>query len=374
MHKINTIHIVSFDIPFPADYGGAIDVFFKIEALKVQGVEVILHCFEYGRARSEALDSICKQVYYYKRNMSFVKLLQSIPFIVNSRDSKELLKNLTKDDNPILFEGLHTCYFLNHPSLAARKRIVRTHNIEHDYYANLSKAEHKFFQKIYLRLESRKLRKYESELKGASGIAAISMNDQEHFSDVNTNTMIVSAFHQNSEVLCKFGNGDFVLYHGNLGVAENYQAAIYLITEVFSKSTHPLVIAGNNAPDVLRRLCAKYDHVKLVENLNTASILDLVSKAHINLLVTQQATGIKLKLLAALYTGRFCLVNHEMISNTGLESYCLIGNSSSELLQKIDDLMSMTFTTEMIQKRKELENSMFSNSLNVIRLTSLLFS
>jgi hypothetical protein len=90
------------------------------------------------------------------------------------------------------------------------------------------------------------------------------------------------------------------------------------------------------------------------------------------LLVTKQATGIKLKLLAALYNGRFCLVNKEMVIDTGLEAYCNIGDSSTMLLEKANELMNQSFTPEMLVKRKELENSIFSNSYNVNQLISLL--
>jgi hypothetical protein len=372
--KSNTVHIISFDVPFPADYGGAIDVYYKVEALQQKGMQVILHCFEYGRKQSVVLNKLCKRVYYYRRDMNFVNLLSSIPFIVNTRKNQQLLSNLLQDDFPILFEGIHTCYFLNHPKLKNRTRIVRTHNIEHDYYLNLSKAEHKFFQKLYLKFESNKLRKFEQQLTKASGIAAISVNDQKHFIRLNSNTKVVSAFHQNTQVLSPLGMGSFVLYHGNLGVAENYQAAMYLIEEVFSKTNHPFVIAGNNAPDILRKLCSKFQNVSLLENLNTESILKLVGDAHINLLVTNQATGIKLKLLAALYNGRFCLVNKEMVIDTGLEAYCNIGDSSTMLLEKTNELMNQSFTAEMLLKRKELENSIFSNSYNVNQLISLLIN
>ena len=48
------LHIVSFDIPYPPNYGGVIDVYYKLKALHRKGVKIILHCFEYpGRARSE---------------------------------------------------------------------------------------------------------------------------------------------------------------------------------------------------------------------------------------------------------------------------------------------------------------------------------
>jgi hypothetical protein len=42
------------------------------------------------------------------------------------------------------------------------------------------------------------------------------------------------------------------------------------------------------------------------------------------------------------------------------------------LLEKANELMNQSFTPEMLVKRKELENSIFSNSYNVNQLISLL--
>ena len=38
------INIVSFNIPWPANYGGVIDVYYKMQALHKCGVKIILHC------------------------------------------------------------------------------------------------------------------------------------------------------------------------------------------------------------------------------------------------------------------------------------------------------------------------------------------
>ena len=43
------LHIVSFDVPWPANYGGVIDVFYKVKALSAKGIRIHLHAFEYGR-------------------------------------------------------------------------------------------------------------------------------------------------------------------------------------------------------------------------------------------------------------------------------------------------------------------------------------
>jgi len=66
------LHIISFDIPFPANYGGVIDVFYKIKNLANAGIKIHLHCFEYGdRKHSSELESICYRVYYYPRKQQF---------------------------------------------------------------------------------------------------------------------------------------------------------------------------------------------------------------------------------------------------------------------------------------------------------------
>ena len=49
------LHIISFDVPYPANYGGVIDVFYKIKALHAKCVKIHLHCFEYGRAEARVL-------------------------------------------------------------------------------------------------------------------------------------------------------------------------------------------------------------------------------------------------------------------------------------------------------------------------------
>ena len=66
------VNIVSFNIPYPPNYGGVIDVFYKIKALSKEGYEVHLHTFVYDRTSSDELERLCKKVYYYKRNTGFL--------------------------------------------------------------------------------------------------------------------------------------------------------------------------------------------------------------------------------------------------------------------------------------------------------------
>lgn len=122
-------------MPCPADYGGAIEEFYKIKALHQLGVKIHLHCFLYGdRKKRNELDKYCEKVYYYKRERSIKDIFSNLPFIVKSRMKDDLLANLLSNDYPILFDATHTTGFLSHPKLKDRKKIVRLHNIEWIYY------------------------------------------------------------------------------------------------------------------------------------------------------------------------------------------------------------------------------------------------
>ena len=370
---LNKIHIVSFDIPFPANYGGVIDVYYKLKALKESGVGVILHCFEYGRDQASELESICDEVYYYQRQMSPLKLLSKIPFIVNTRVSDDLLLRLAEDDYPILFEGLHSSYYALNGGLSKDRLFIRNHNVESDYYQHLSQIERNLIKKVYFRWESKKLKAFERRVVDyVSDVFTISESDHNYFQRKYSKSNLIGAFHQADGVRLPQGNGKYCFYHGNLSVGENNRAAIYLVDEVFSNIDTPLIIAGSGASFELKLKIESYDNVVLKEDISTEEIKSLLENAHINVLPTFQATGIKLKLLLSLFTGRFVIANDPMVLNTGLESLCSLANTSEEFRSKISELMEKDWVVESELNKREAVLSPFSNRNNVRKLINLL--
>ena len=105
------LHIVSFAVPYPPDYGGVIDVFYKIKKLHSLGVSIVLHVFQYDGRQSAELEKYCDQVYYYPRSRQLSDQFAITPFIVKSRSDSAVLENLLGDDAPILFEGLNTTLY-----------------------------------------------------------------------------------------------------------------------------------------------------------------------------------------------------------------------------------------------------------------------
>lgn len=368
----NHIHIVSFDIPCPVNYGGVIDVFFKLKALVERGFKVHFHCFEYGREHSERLEALCETTQYYKRDMSFWKAFSKIPYIVTSRISEDLIQDLLKDDYPIILEGLHSCGVLLDPRMKRRRIFVRSHNVEHDYYQYLAETEKNLRKKHFLKMESRKLRKFESILAEATGVLAISNKDYEYFKERFNNVYLIPAYAGFDKVDVLEGQGDFVLYHGKLDVSENYNAAEFLIKEVFRGSDIKLKIAGMNPPRYLVKLIENERNIELIENPEDDVLQDLIRNAQINILVTAQSTGLKLKLLNALFNGRYCVVNDKMVEGLDINDLCIVANTADEMKTVVSDLMTKPFVEEQVEIRKSRMDAFYNPSRATDKLVELL--
>jgi glycosyltransferase involved in cell wall biosynthesis len=369
---MNRLHIISFNIPYPPDYGGVIDVYYKLRALHDAGIKIILHCFEYGRKEQIELNEICEAVYYYHRDFSIRDFSSLTPFIVKSRKSSALLKNLAKDSAPILFEGLHTCYYLSHPALQSRFKIVRMHNVEADYYKALGRNERNIMSKFYFYTESIKLNYYERILKYADLILPISVHDDELLKLRYQHVYYLPAFHPNFDVQSLTGKGDYVLFHGNLSVNENNQAAVWLTARVFATLNRPVIIAGSEPKSSLRNIVAPYKHIQLIANPSQKHMAELIRNAHIHVLPSFQSTGIKLKLLNALFNGRFVIVNDTMVEHTGLETLCSVCNTAEDIQLTINKLMDISFSSADIETRRTQLGRDFTNAANAKKLIQLL--
>lgn len=366
------LHVISFDNPFPPNYGGVIDVYYKLEALKRAGVKIILHIFEYGRPKAAELENLCEQVHYYPRRTFVNPFIGSLPYIVSTRNNTSLLHNLQQQPFPILFEGLHSCFFLSDPSLRKRVKLVRMHNIEHDYYRKLEEVEGNFFKKYFFAKEADRLEKFEQTLQHATSIFAISPNDQKNLATRYANVDLLPAFHANQHLTSQPGLGKFAFYHGKLSVGENDEAARFLVSKVFNDIDVPLTIAGSNPSKQLRKMIEQNNNITLLDHATTEEINQLTRNAQMNVLPTFQCTGIKLKLINVLYQGRWTIANDLMVKNTGLADLCEVTMNAQEMKDAVQKYIHIPFTEACIQKRTTQLESQFSNDKNIQRLLNYL--
>jgi len=352
---LKAINIISFDVPYPANYGGVIDVFYKLKYFHQKGIKVHLYCFEYGRGVQKELGKYCESVSYYQRKTGLISFLGRRPYIVQSRTSKELKEKLLQNDYPILFEGLHTCFLLSDEQLKHRLKVVRNHNVEQEYYHHLGISEKSFVKKQYYKLEAKRLKQFESIIQYANVALSISEKDFMYFQEnyPTVKNVLVPAFHQNEEVEIKEGRGTYALYHGNLSVPENVKAVEFIVTKVFNDLEIPLIIAGLNPNKELKQLVSRYKNISLVTNSTDEEMNALVARAQINFLYTNQATGLKLKLLNVLFKGRFCIANTQILIGTSLHPVCIMEDEVDKMKKAIMETYSKDFTSELITQRKQ---------------------
>lgn len=374
------LHIIAFDVPWPPNYGGIVDVFYKLKSLHDAGVKIIYHCFYYSghNKPTDELNQYCEKLYYYHRPKNIFKLLFSVkPYVVSSRSSKKLLDNLCRDDAPILFDGLQTCAFLNHPALQNRKKYVRANNIEHTYYRELAEVERNFLKRKYLDREADRLAFFEPELKHATKIFAVARMDVEHFAQYAETVHVPPFFntdHARRDVNKSGIDGRFILFQGNLRVRENELAAKFIINQVAPLIRHKVVIAGKSPSSWLKNEASVQENVRMIDTPTSIQMDSLIQHAHIHLLITFQQTGIKLKLLHALDSGKHIIINSKMDDAGIFATLCAVEDKAEDMAKRIEKMMKIEFTPEMFAERKEKFSQLFNNQLNAKKIVEEMFT
>jgi len=367
------LHIITHDVPWPADYGGVMDLFYKIKTLHQSGVKINLHCFVNKRPPQQQLEKYCETIHYYQRKNDIFHFSFRLPFIVNSRKSNALIRNLEKDDHPILLEGIHCSYYLYTGRLINRIVLLRLHNAEFEYYRNLALHEKNPFKKFFYNHESRLLKKFERQLAGKVKIAAVSDHDvQLYRSAFNAGDIAhLPVFLPYTAAACKEGRGCFCLYHGNLSINENEAAAIWLLENVFNDLDIPFVIAGRNPSQKLSYMARGHPHTCLVANPSDKELHDMIAKAQINILPSLNNTGVKLKLLNALFNGRHCLVNKAGVEGSGMESICHLAEDEEDFKTAISYLYHIPFTMQENEQRQQVLKESYCNQKNLQKIEAV---
>ena len=362
------LHIICLNIPYPVDYGGVFDLFYKLPSLQAQGVKIHLHCFDYGRGEQIELNKYCVSVNYYERNEGHKSISSTLPYIVASRKNDNLLDNLLQDDYPIFMEGVHCTYLLTDERFDNRKKFVRVHNVEYQYYHDLYQSSTSPLKKIYYWRESKLLKKYEAFIATkATAFWGVTHKDVDFYrNNYHCKTIDYLSLYlpPTWQVTGNEGIGNYCLYQADLSIDANEKAAIWLLEKVFSKIAVPFVIAGKNPSEKLQRLAHAHLHTCIVINPSEKEMHDMITKAHINILPSYNNTGIKLKLVNALFNGKHTLVNTATVDGSGLEALCHIANDARNFIQLIKNLDEQPFTQADIDLRKSVLKNMFDNEVN----------
>jgi hypothetical protein len=222
-------------------------------------------------------------------------------------------------------------------------------------------------KKMYYWWESRLLKQYEEQLvEKASSFWSVTQRDaQVYRQEFHCNSVeYLPLFLPHWTIESKPGMGSFCLYHGKLSVDENEYAATWLIESIFNKLDIPLVIAGMNPSSALQKLAHQNQQVCIVANPSEKAMQDLIEKSQVHVLPSFNNTGIKIKLLNALYNGRHCLVNDPSVLGTDLEGLCHVVNTESAFRERVAQLYHQPFSEMEAAARKMSLDRLYDNEAN----------
>ncbi|MEP6793814.1 MAG: hypothetical protein ABJB16_05770 [Saprospiraceae bacterium] len=331
------LHIVSFGVPFPANYGGAIDVWNRVRALHQQGLKIKLHCFVYGSLKPhDAIREVVDEVNYYPRIAWPAILLPGQPYIVASRRNPMLLARLKKDKAPILFEGIHSTGYME--DLKDRKLLLRAHNIEHQYYGGLARDSQRFAF-LYFQREALALERYENNKASSfNTVFAISMEDKVWFDVKGSNCVFLPVFHGFETINVPSGRGKYLLYQGDLSVEMNQKSLMEVLKYIPQDDHYPMVVAGRSGDQGFEQKLMKYPNIQREIDVSSDRMSELIRDAQVIIIHSRHPAGMKVKIFPALYQGRFIAANENSLTHTYLDKalhiYPLVQNLGS-LLKKL---------------------------------------
>lgn len=365
-HSKMDLHWIALDVPTPPNYGGAVDMLYKVMALKRLGVRVHMHAFAYdGRVPDARLTAACASIQLYARAKNPLGLLSVLPYMSWSRRSRALLARLRQDNFPILLEGIHTASLLQQDPHLGPRCIVRTHNVESEYYQSLAQDEPKWMRRLFLWSEALKLAWSEPRLlRLAAGVAAISPHDSARISAwVGTKAVtLVGPFH-GMKLEVPPGLGTFALFHANLAVPENHHAAMSLALAIPDDFPMHLCIAGRKPRAELQAICAERS-IHLIADPEDEAMDSLVRDAAVHLLPGSRGDGVKLKVLRALLHGRHVVASPQLLGTGPLVPLCHLAQTPADFFDLAQNLALRPVTEAEIALRTEVIGRYFDDDHN----------
>ncbi|RKS83223.1 glycosyltransferase involved in cell wall biosynthesis [Haloarcula quadrata] len=267
--------VISGEAIYPPDSGGKQVVFTSVKGLAQRGHDVTVMSAAAGRDSIPELESYCRWVpgRAEPENSYFgalKNLLSQKPYPIKKYSSdgnkKQLKKIINSDDIDIaLIEGLHTTQY---GTLLSDKYnipvVYRSHNIETDILRDVMKSTDNLAKKIYLYIQTRKMKKYESETVPEFNKAImISEEDQTRIHqmcpDVNSSVVPpgidIDYFSRTTEKV----DDNTIVFLGSLDWPPNVDGFRWFYSNIYPKIKEQipnvsLLVVGKNPPESIQEI------------------------------------------------------------------------------------------------------------------------
>ncbi|MCH1401637.1 MAG: glycosyltransferase family 4 protein [Schleiferiaceae bacterium] len=263
----NKVLILSNKLPYPSDDGSSIAMARLLEALAMKELDLHYYAINTDKHFKNVEESVVHQSNVTfeafawntspKPSTALGNLATSLPYHVSRFFIPTLLKRLNAFDtnsfHTVILEGAFMGMYVSEAKRIGQQTILRAHNVEHEIWQRLAENEKNPLKRWYLKLQSRRLQRFESQLsQSVDQIWCISEKDQEWFESLTPAASFIP-----TAVLPKPGPSNIQplrCHHlGALDWAPSIQGLQWFMTEIWPQVLNRVPqaefhIAGNNPP------------------------------------------------------------------------------------------------------------------------------
>lgn len=328
------IVVVSNEIPFPVTHGGRFDQWGRWQRMKARGHELVLITWTTEPVSDSArttLGTVFNSCYIFLTKSGVVNAIKRVlllpiwPSHVSSRNivvSREITRNILSElrgwgCDLVFSDGIYGGDFAkNIAKSLSIPLVVRSHNIEHEYFKQQIKSSKNLKKKIVLTFSFIGLRRFEiSLLRGAAVVMDISLSDASYWRGLNVNAIwvptLVSVETENfmlenlkkCDSINSSASYDFA-YVGNLTTPNNVEAVKRIISLVDAAKSDgfefSVVVAGSNPS---RSLITDLESSGITVFSNPPEVYSILSNAKAIINPVVAGSGVNMKTIEALGTG-----------------------------------------------------------------------
>lgn len=323
------ILIVAGFFPYPADFGGALDVYGKMSALKKLGYTVDIACTCKTHPLPEHLaevKEVADRIYIVKRENRLIDMLSFKPLQAVSR--KEL-KNISFEGryDLAILESENTGIVLDNKTFSAANTVIRVHNNEAEYFMQLASSTRSILKKLYYYADALRLRAY-SEKMFAKAFRLWFISTDEMNAYRSSAQYPEKADYLPAPLLQDNVKQDLksrtVLFIGSLFMPNNINAIDWYLENVHNRIAaevegYVFMIVGSTGDADIEQIKKQFSGYRNIDlRTNVPDLTDIYRQAGVFINPMQYGTGVKLKSVNAIANGLPLVSTHIGSEGMGL--------------------------------------------------------
>ncbi|WP_152393670.1 glycosyltransferase family 4 protein [Paenibacillus guangzhouensis] len=339
------ILVVCSDFPYPADHGGRVDTWGRIQVLAELGWTIHLLVCGKQMPTPEDMNVVYRYVEDIKlceRRSKLVDLLYRVPMQVQSRNELRYV-NIDEDYDYVLLEGDYVYPILKNPLIKHANVILRVHNDEAVYFKALARSTSNRIHKLYYHMESSKFRNLQKNmLKKVDKYLFISSKEFETFQSLHptTKSLFLPPPVTKETFLTSSFESKNVVFIGSLFMPNNREAIQWYLEHIhpamLKEPGYKFIVAGNSRKQGLNWLDG-YDMTNVIVHDTPESLDDIYQQGYLFVNPMQNGAGVKLKTIEAIQNGLPVISTSIGCEGTGLvdNEHILVADSPEEFYLRI---------------------------------------